>query len=227
MVDKRKYFDYELAYRGLERARELFNNGGIEELVNDDEFSISGGGIDYVGTIEQWKGCGYIPINASAYNITIYATIKNNRNKDIYISSELDIYSYGGGNDYLDIEEISCIEERIEGLKDYAKKNDYTDEDYNEELKSLQSLLTILKSKNDEKYKGNVDKYYQNMIDEILNGASDREQLEIILKLVVGLKEWNTNGNAVDYVIGLYYEGLSQIETEIKEIMRKEDEYND
>lgn len=27
-----------------------------------------------------------------------------------------------------------------------------------------------------------VDKYYQDMIDDILNGASDREQLEIILK---------------------------------------------
>ena len=38
-----------------------------------------------------------------------------------------------------------------------------------------------------------VDKYYQDMIDNILNGASDREQLEIILKLVSGLKEWNKN----------------------------------
>ena len=27
-----------------------------------------------------------------------------------------------------------------------------------------------------------LDKYYQDMIDNILNGASDREQLEIILK---------------------------------------------
>ena len=40
-----------------------------------------------------------------------------------------------------------------------------------------------------------VDKYYQDMIDNILNGASDREQLEIILKLVEGLKGWNDKGD--------------------------------
>ena len=30
-----------------------------------------------------------------------------------------------------------------------------------------------------------IDKHYQEMIDEILNGASDREQLNIIQKIVI------------------------------------------
>ena len=54
-----------------------------------------------------------------------------------------------------------------------------------------------------------IDKHYQEMIDEILNGASDREQLNIIHKLVVGLKEWNKNCDM--YCEKLYYKELSQI----------------
>ena len=69
-----------------------------------------------------------------------------------------------------------------------------------------------------------IDKYYQEMIDEILNGASDREQLNIIHKLVVGLKEWNKNCEM--YCEELYYDGLSQIERKIIEMQKKEDIYN-
>lgn len=69
-----------------------------------------------------------------------------------------------------------------------------------------------------------VDKYYQDMIDNILNGASDREQLEIILKLVEGLKGWNDKGN--DYLTNLYYYNLEQIEQKIKVVLEKEDCYS-
>ena len=69
-----------------------------------------------------------------------------------------------------------------------------------------------------------VDKYYQDMIDNILNGASDREQLEIILKLVEGLKGWNDKGD--DYWTNLYYYNLEQIEQKIKVVLEKEDYYN-
>lgn len=70
-----------------------------------------------------------------------------------------------------------------------------------------------------------IDKYYQKMIDEILNGASDREQLEIILKLVSGLKEWNKNCDM--YCEKLYYKELSQIEKKIIKMKEKEDLYNE
>ena len=110
MLEKRKYFDYELAYKGYKKAKELCNKGGIEELINNKDFEISGGGIDYVGTIEQWSCNGYIPIIASGYNITLYAIDRNfdtdNEENDWYISGEVDIYSYGGGDDNLYINEI-------------------------------------------------------------------------------------------------------------------------
>lgn len=69
-----------------------------------------------------------------------------------------------------------------------------------------------------------VDKYYQDMIDNILNGTSDREQLEIILKLVEGLKGWNDKGD--DYLTNLYYYNLEQIEQKIKVVLEKEDYYS-
>lgn len=152
--EKRKYFDYELAYKGYKQAIKLFNKGGIEELVNNGEFDISGGGIDYVGTIEQWACNGYIPIIASAYNITLYAIDKNfdteNEENDWYISGEVDIHSYSGGEDNLYINDMESIENRISGLLDYGKENNYTIEDYERELLSLEIVLSQLKMENRE-----------------------------------------------------------------------------
>ena len=146
--EKRKYFDYELAYNGLKRAEELFNKGGVEELINDEEFDISGGGIDYVGTIQQWACNGYVPINASAYNITLYLIDKNfdteNENNDWYISGEVDIYSYSGGEDNLYINNAYEIEKRIDEVYEFAKKNNYSIEDYEKELESLEKVLSFL-----------------------------------------------------------------------------------
>ena len=150
-MEKRKYFDYELAYKGYLKAKELFDKGGIEELVNDKDFEISGGGIDYVGTIEQWSCNGYIPIIASAYNITLYAIDRNfdtdKEEKDWYISGEVDIYSYGGGDDNLYINNKESINERISGLLDYAKENEYTIVDYEKELESLKKVYDILEKR--------------------------------------------------------------------------------
>lgn len=152
--EKRKYFDYELAYKGYKQAMKLFNKGGIEELVNNGKFDISGGGIDYVGTIEQWACNGYIPIIASAYNITLYAIDKNfdteKEENDWYISGEVDIHSYSGGEDNLYINDIESIENRISGLLDYGKENNYTIEDYERELLSLEIVLAQLKMENRE-----------------------------------------------------------------------------
>lgn len=150
--EKRKYFDYELAYKGYKQAMKLFNKGGIEELVNNGEFDISGGGIDYVGTIEQWACNGYIPIIASAYNITLYAIDRNfdteKEENDWYISGEVDIHSYSGGEDNLYINDMESIESRISGLLDYGKENNYTIEDYERELLSLEIVLAQLKMEN-------------------------------------------------------------------------------
>ena len=146
--EKRKYFDYELAYNGFKRAEELFNKGGVEKLINDEKFDISGGGIDYVGTIQQWACNGYVPIIASAYNITLYLIDKNfdtnNKENDWYVSGEVDIYSYGGGDDSIFINDIGDIKDRIMNLINYAKINNYTLNDLYAEYDSLISVLKEL-----------------------------------------------------------------------------------
>ena len=141
--EKRKYFDYELAYEGYLKAKELFDKGGVEELINDEEFNISGG-----ATIEEWSCNGYLPLYASGYNITLYLSDRNfdteNKNNDWYISGEVDIYSYSGGDDNLFINDKETIEDRINNLLDYANKNDYSIEDYEKELESLEKVLSFL-----------------------------------------------------------------------------------
>ena len=148
MEDTRKYFDYELAYEGYLKAKELFDKGGLEELVNSADFDISGGGVDYIGSIEQWASNGYIPIVASAYNITLYVIDKNFdtdiKEKDWYISGEVDMISYSYGEDNLYINNKGAIEDRIGRLLDYAKENNYTIGDYEKELESLEKVLERL-----------------------------------------------------------------------------------
>ena len=72
MEDTRKYFDYELAYDGYKKVKELLENGGIQAVIDNDEFDISGG-----GTIADWVCNGYVPIYACGYNATIYINDKN------------------------------------------------------------------------------------------------------------------------------------------------------
>ena len=148
MEDTRRYFDYELAYEGYLKAKELFDKGGLEELVNNVDFDISGGGVDYIGSIEQWASNGYIPIVASAYNITLYVIDKNfdtdTEEKDWYISGEVDMISYSYGEDNLYINNKGAIEDRIGRLLDYAKENNYTIGDYERELESLEKVLEKL-----------------------------------------------------------------------------------
>ena len=148
MEDTRKYFDYELAYEGYLKAKELFDKGGLEELVNSADFDISGGGVDYIGSIEQWASNGYIPIVASAYNITLYVIDKNfdtdTEEKDWYISGEVDMISYSYGEDNLYINNKGAIEDRIGRLLDYSKENNYTIGDYEKELESLEKVLEKL-----------------------------------------------------------------------------------
>lgn len=144
--DKRKYFDYELAYKGYMKAKKLFNKGGIQAILDSNEFEISGG-----GTIDDWVCNGYICLYGCGYNASVILIDRNFdtdiKEQDWYISGEVDIYSYGGGDDNLYITDISSIEERIGGLLDYAKDNDYTIEDYEKELESLEKVYAILGKK--------------------------------------------------------------------------------
>ena len=140
MEDTRKYFDYELAYEGYTKVKELLENGGIQAVIEDEEFNIS-----YGATIEEWSCNGYIPIVASGYNATIYISDRNfdtnNEENDWYVSGEVDIYSYSGGDDNIFINDNLTITQRIIDLVDYARANDYALSDLYAEYDSLKSVL--------------------------------------------------------------------------------------
>lgn len=140
MEETRKYFDYELAYEGYTKVKELLENGGIQAVIENEEFNISCG-----ATIEEWSCNGYIPIVASGYNATIYISDRNfdtdNKENDWYVSGEVDIYSYSGGDDNIFINDNLTITQRIMDLVDYARANDYALSDLYAEYDSLKSVL--------------------------------------------------------------------------------------
>ena len=140
MEETRKYFDYELAYEGYTKVKELLENGGIQAVIENEEFDISCG-----ATIEEWSCNGYIPIVASGYNATIYISDRNfdtnNEENDWYVSGEVDIYSYSGGDDNIFINDNLTITQRIIDLVDYARANDYQLSDLYAEYDSLKGVL--------------------------------------------------------------------------------------
>ena len=144
MEETRKYFDYELAYEGYKKAEELLRNGGIQALIDNEDFEISD-----CGTIEDWACNGYIPFYASGYNATIYVVDNNfdtdNEENDWYVSGEVDIYSYSGGYDNIFINDNLTITQRIIDLVDYARANDYALSDLYAEYDSLKSVLAEIK----------------------------------------------------------------------------------
>lgn len=148
MEETRKYFDYELAYEGYKKVKELLENGGIQAVIDNDEFDVSFG-----ATIEDWKENGYIPINAFGYNATIFINDRNfdtnNKENDWYVSGEVDIYSYSGGDDNIFINDNLTITQRIIDLVDYARANDYALSDLYAEYDSLKSVLELI-AKEDE-----------------------------------------------------------------------------
>lgn len=140
-IEERKFFDYELAYNMYKKVRTLFNCGGIKAV--EEKFDIDDSGRDN----------GYIIVKdeLNAYNTEVYLINKNfdtDKEEEFYVSGEVDIISYNGGDDDIYINDISSIEDRIGGLLDYAKENDYTIEDYERELLSLEIVLAQLKLEN-------------------------------------------------------------------------------
>lgn len=150
MEDMRKYFDYELAYDGYKKVEELLKKGGIQAVLDNEEFNVSGD-----CNIKDWACNGYIPIVASGYNATIYIIDKNfdtdNEENDWYVSGEVDIYSYGGGDDNLYINDDLTIKQRIIDLIDYARANGYSLNDLYAEYDSLMSILKQIEEEKDEK----------------------------------------------------------------------------
>ena len=72
-----------------------------------------------------------------------------------------------------------------------------------------------------------LDKYYKDLIDQITNSASDREQLYIIECLTLSLRDWQSLYEPEGSVEELYYNNLNKILDIIKETLEKESEINE
>lgn len=72
-----------------------------------------------------------------------------------------------------------------------------------------------------------LDKYYKDLIDQITNSASDREQLYIIECLTLSLRDWQDVYMEEGSVEELYYNNLNKILDIIKETLEKEREINE
>ena len=147
IIDERNYFDYELAYKMYNKCKELLEKGGIDEL---DEYFYERG--DRENGYTYYYGYDY---NTAVYIVnTNYGTDKEDdtwlgKCKGLEVSGEVDMISYNGGDDTLYINEKRSIEKRIDKLLDYAKTNDYTIDDYEKELKSLEWVLTQIESESE------------------------------------------------------------------------------
>lgn len=131
MEETRKYFDYELAYEGYMRAKELLENGGIQAL--EEEFKETGD-----------RANGYTTFYGADYNTWVYVyniNFDTDLQEEWQITGEVDIISYGEGNDTLFINDNLDITQRIIDLVNYARANDYALSDLYAEYDSLKSVL--------------------------------------------------------------------------------------
>ena len=131
MEETRKYFDYELAYEGYMRAKELLENGGIQSL--EEEFEETGD-----------RANGYTTFYGADYNTWVYVyniNFDTDLQEEWQIKGEVDIISYGEGNDTLFINDNLDITQRIMDLVNYARAKDYALSDLYAEYDSLKSVL--------------------------------------------------------------------------------------
>ena len=134
MEETRKYFDYELAYEGYMRAKELLENGGIQAL--EEEF-------EEVGD----RANGYTTFYGADYNTWVYVSNINfdtDLQEEWQITGEVDIISYGEGDDTLFINDNLDITQRIIDLVNYARANNYQLSDLYAEYDSLKSVLNLI-----------------------------------------------------------------------------------
>ena len=131
MEETRKYFDYELAYEGYIRAKELLENGVIQAL--EEEFEETGD-----------RANGYTTFYGADYNTWVYVSNINfdtDLQEEWQITGEVDIISYGEGNDTLFINDNLDITQRIMDLVNYARANNYQLSDLYAEYDSLKGVL--------------------------------------------------------------------------------------
>ena len=131
MEETRKYFDYELAYEMYKKCVDLLKMGGIKAL--EEEFEETGD-----------RANGYTTFYGADYNTWVYVSNINfdtDLQEEWQITGEVDIISYGEGDDTLFINDNLDITQRIMDLISYARANDYQLSDLYAEYDSLMIVL--------------------------------------------------------------------------------------
>lgn len=131
MKENRKYFDYELAYKMYKEVKETLDKEGIKGVELD---------FQEVGDREN----GYTSFYGADYNAWVYLTNSNfdtDKEEKWYVSGEVDMISYGEGDENIFIDNIDALEERKNSLLEYARKNDYTLEDIYAEYDSIVNTI--------------------------------------------------------------------------------------
>ena len=116
------------------RAKELLGNGGIQAL--EEEFEETGD-----------RANGYTTFYGADYNTWVYVyniNFDTDLQEEWQITGEVDIISYGEGDDTLFINDNLDITQRIMDLVNYARANDYTLSDLYAEYDSLKNVLKEL-----------------------------------------------------------------------------------
>ena len=131
MEDTRKYFDHKWAHAGTMRAKALLEDGGIQAL--EEEFEETGD-----------RANGYTTFYGADYNTWVYVSNINfdtDLQEEWQTTGEIDIISYGEGDDTLFINDNLDITQRIIDLVNYARANNYQLSDLYAEYDSLISVL--------------------------------------------------------------------------------------
>lgn len=139
MLETRKYFDYELAYKGFLQFEKRFAKYGLKAMSDYYDVNYN----------EEWK---YVLDNLDDYDYLTFKDMEHNAtyfvekdlDGDFYATGEVDVLSYGECDDTLFINDIHDINERLKALDNWAESHAYSEEDYKAEKKSLENILKLL-----------------------------------------------------------------------------------
>lgn len=133
MLEERKYFDYELAYKGFIQFDERYNEKmDIKTLIENYNYETD-------CDLEHLEDYDYITIKDMEHNAIYFMETGSLGNW--YITGEVEVISYGGNEDTLFINDIHDIQDRLNHLMEWAINYKYTEKDLKYERTSLQNIL--------------------------------------------------------------------------------------
>lgn len=139
-MEERKYFDYELAYKGFIKFSERYDDElDVKNLVDKYDYSSN-------CDLEHLEDYDYITIRDYEHNCLYFMELGILGNW--YISGEIEIISYNGDEDTLFIDNIDSIKDRLNKLEKWAIDREYSEDDLKKEKESLEKVLKILEMEN-------------------------------------------------------------------------------